>query len=348
MNLETSNELQIRSQAPFNAEAPLSVLQVVPTPTPLFYVRCNFDVPQIDPADWRLRVDGAVARPRELTFQDLHQYESKESLVLLECAGNGRKHMRPTPSGVAWDLGAVGTARFRGVRLADVLADSGCDRSAVEVVFTGADSGAVAPGRVINFERSLPLSVALDENVLLATHMNDAPLTPEHGFPVRLLVPSWYGVASVKWLVAIHVSETAFTGHFQRERYVYLQDPHVPDGTPVRDMRVRALITSPAHSARVEAGEREIRGIAWSGRAGIAAVDVSCDDGASWLQAAVDSPATVAAPSTWRIAWKALPGKHRILARATDKLGNTQPLDSIYNQLGYGNNAAHAIEVCVE
>lgn len=330
---------------PYNAESPLAALTEVPTPTELFYIRSNFAIPRLDKATWTLRVSGAVSNPREFTFDELMSFARADALVLLECAGNGRSRMVPVPSGVAWDVGAVSTAHFGGVRLADVLRACGVRDDAFEVVFRGADAGEVEPGRVVAFERSLPIDMALEPSVLLADEMNGAALTAEHGFPLRVLVPRWYAVASVKWLLEIRVSDAPFTGHFQTERYVYVQDPIVPDETPVREMRVRALIAAPADGAALESGLHRIQGIAWSGAGAIASVEVSTDGGTSWRGAALGAPASTTAPTPWSIDWQAGAGRHTVIARATDAAGNTQPLTPISNKLGYGNNIAHALTV---
>lgn len=332
---------------PYNAEAPIQALAFVPTPTPLFYVRSNFDVPLIDLVNWRLRVTGAVATEREFTFDQLREFDSAEAMVLLECAGNGRRRMVPVPSGVAWDLGAVSCASFGGITLASVLRACGVSDRAVEVMFVGADSGEVEPGRVVAFERSMPIEAAMSGEVLLASTMNGAPLTAEHGYPLRVLVPRWYAVSSVKWLTEIRVLEEPFVGHFQTERYVYINDAIAPDHSPVREMRVRAVIAEPADGDVVTAGRRVIRGIAWSGSAPIRTVEVSTDGSATWQAAELEAALSDAAPTPWSFAWDARSGEYELLARATDATGSSQPMEPVFNQLGYGNNIVHTIEVSV-
>ena len=339
--------LKTVQDSPYNAEAPLSALAHVPTPTQLFYVRSNFAVPHLSLANWRLAVTGAVAAPRTFSFDELERFQHHDALVLLECAGNGRRRMVPVPSGVGWDLGAVGCAVFRGIRLSEVLAACNPSDKAVEVLFVGADTGEVSPGRVVAFERSLPLDRALDPTVLLASEMNGAPLTPEHGYPMRVLVPRWYAVSSVKWITEIRVLEEPFTGHFQTERYVYFDDASFADGTPVREMRVRALIAQPEDGSTISRGETVVRGIAWSGAGRIATVEVSTDGGTSWQSAALTEPRAHGAPVLWSFVWNARPGAHNVLARATDTAGNVQPLESVYNRLGYGNNLVQRIRVTV-
>lgn len=346
---ETLQPLALRTvqERPFNAEAPLGALMQIPTPTQLFYVRSNFDIPAIDASQWRLRVTGAVREEREFSAADLDAFVRSEALVLLECAGNGRRRMVPVPSGVAWDVGAVSCAIFEGVPLAAVLEQCGVSEHAVEVLFTGADHGDVEPGRHISFQRSLPIAKARERSVLLASRMNGEPLTREHGYPLRLLVPGWYAVSSVKWLLEIRVLEQPFEGHFQTERYVYIDDPIAQPNEPVRETRVRALIAQPIDQAELTRGVEVMRGIAWSGSAPIEKVEVSTDSGVSWQRAELGSAEHPAAPVPWTYKWDAEPGEHQLLVRATDRAGNTQPMESLYNRLGYGNNVVHAVSVRV-
>ncbi len=336
-----------RQQQPFNAETPLELLAQAPTPTSAFYVRCNFDVPQLDTAAWRLRIGGAVRKPIEITYDELQRLPRSKALVLLECAGNGRRRMVPTPPGVAWDLGAAGTAWFEGVRLAVLLEQCGLDASAVEVVFRGADSGEVEKGRVIHFERSLPVQDALSDDVLIADTMNGAPLTPLHGYPVRLVVPRWYAVASVKWLSEITVLDRPFEGHFQHEKYRYFNDPHAENGSPVRHLRVRSIITSHRSGDVVGSLPIRISGLAWSGAAEVAGVDVSTDGGQTWQPAQLKKFGPYA-PAAWYLDWTPSAGQHTIISRARDAAGHTQPLEPLHNELGYGNNVVQAIELVCE
>lgn len=334
-------------RAPLNAEAPLEVLDRPLTPSGLFYVRNHFDVPEVDAAGWRLRVEGAVARPLELSVDALGALPARTEAVTLECAGNGRRFVTPRPPGTPWGLGAVSTARFTGVPLADVLDRAGVGKDAREVVFSGADRGPVASGRTVAFERSLPVAEARRPEVLLAWAMDDRPLPPEHGFPLRLVVPGWYAMASVKWLSRIRVSEEPFRGWFQRDRYVYLGEEGVPDGTPVRRMRPRALIARPANGAALPPGAVEVVGSAWSGTGPIRRVQVSADGGAEWRDADLDPPAGPHAATPWRWRWDATPGEHELVARAIDSAGRGQPMTSRRNRLGYGNNVASSVRVRV-
>jgi DMSO/TMAO reductase YedYZ molybdopterin-dependent catalytic subunit len=265
----------------------------------------------------------------------------------LECAGNGRSHFEPPIDGEPWRLGAVSTAEWTGVRLAEVLDRAGPLPSAAEVVFRGADTGAVDSREApIRFERSLPLDEARRPEVLLAYAMNGELLTPHHGRPVRLIVPDRYAVASVKWLTEIEVLDGPFTGFFQSERYVYEWER---DGTVVREpvgaQQVRALITEPAPDARVEPGEVMVRGVAWSGAGAIAGVDVRIDDG-PWFPARMVGEAHRYCWQWWeRVVVLDGTGPATLRARATDAAGNVQPDHAPWNRLGYGNNSIQAVVV---
>jgi DMSO/TMAO reductase YedYZ molybdopterin-dependent catalytic subunit len=333
---------------PYNAEAPLDVVDGGPVAPGDFFVRSHFAVPGIDSAAWRCTVDGAVDRPVTLDLDALRALPQRRLAVTLECAGNGRTLLRPEVKGAPWTLGAVSTATFTGASLRDVLDRAGIRDVAVEVVCRGADSGTVPDGRQVGFERSLPLDVARDPDVLVAWGMNGAPLAPEHGAPVRLIVPGWYGVASVKWLVGLSVVTAPFAGIFQGESYVYRGCAAYPENTPVGPVRVRALIASPVAGATVSRGALTVKGSAWSGSGAIVKVEISTDDAASWRAATLLAPASPRAATPWHATIRVESnGEVEILARATDGAGNVQPLDPPWNVLGYGNNAVQRIIVRV-
>lgn len=336
----------VRAERPFNAGTPMAALADPTVPPDLFYVRSHFDVPEIDPEAWRLEVGGAVERPLALSLADLRELPRREVAVTLECAGNGRTRMRPVPGGTPWDLDAVSTGRFAGASLAHVLDRAGVADSAVEILFTGADRGEVAPGRTAAFERSLPVADARAPDTILAWEMNGAPLPAHHGRPVRVIVPRWYGVASVKWLARIEAIETPFDGFYQAQDYIYIGDPSVPDRAPVTTMRVRSVIARPADDDVVAAGPIEVAGTAWSGDAPVERVEISGDGGWTWTPAELGEPAGPHAAVPWRGRWTPPgPGRHQILARATDGSGATQPLEPVWNAQGYGNNGVQRVAV---
>jgi DMSO/TMAO reductase YedYZ molybdopterin-dependent catalytic subunit len=220
---------------------------------------------------------------------------------------------------------------------------------ALEVMFVGADAGEVSPDRTVRFERSLPLERAMHPDVLLAWEMNGEPLRPPHGYPLRLVVPGWYGVASVKWITEIRLIDTPLDAHFQTERYIYLGEQGLADGTPVTRMRVRALIVHPAEGEPLPAGAATtVRGTAWSGQAPVTRVEVSVDGGSTWRDADLGTAASFYAAVPWSIDWTPThAGRHLLLARASDAAGNVQPLEQVWNELGYGNNAVQRLDVQV-
>ncbi len=332
---------------PFNAETPLAALAAPLTPAPSFYVRNHFDVPALDSEGFRLRVDGLVRSPLELSLAELRALPRRRSVTAtLECAGNGRTLMRPAPGGTPWRYGAVGTARFTGTPLAAVLDRAGLAPGVLELLFAGADRGEVAPGRAVAFERSLPADAALRGDVLLAWEMNGEPLAPDHGHPLRLIVPGWYGVASVKWLVRISALGKPFEGHYQTEKYVYKGDASAPDGSPVSLMRVRAAIARPADGSHVGLGPVEVAGTAWSGSGPVTRVEVSADGGGTWAAATLGRSKSPVAAVPWRFAWSPSgPGEHTLIARAVDAAGHVQPLEPVWNEQGYGNNVAQRVRV---
>jgi DMSO/TMAO reductase YedYZ molybdopterin-dependent catalytic subunit len=336
----------IVKKEPFNAETPISALRDYFTPNENFYVRSNFQVPAVSDAGWRLPIGGAVTYQVELTLEDLLSMPARELPVTLECAGNGRTGFSPLPQGEPWGVGAVATARWKGVPLAPLLEHAGLSAGAVEVLFEGADRGVPSgESTEVAFARSLPLEEALHTDTLLAYEMNGVPLLREHGGPVRLLVPGWYGMASVKWLTAITILEQPFTGFYQKDRYV-LDFPGATGKIPVREMQARALITSLAPGAIVAPATHRVAGVAWSGRGTVASVEVCLEGGGPWLPARMVDEA---APYTWRrweFDWRATKvGRHVLRARAVDDQGNVQPDLAPWNRLGYCNNSVHAVVV---
>ncbi|MBW3661137.1 MAG: sulfite oxidase [Gemmatimonadetes bacterium] len=337
----------VRERDPYNAGTPMEALCRPITPTDLFYVRNHFDVPEIEADEWRLRFGGVVERPLELALSDLRALPPRTLAVTLECAGNGRTRMRPVPSGTPWAFDAVSTARFTGTSLVHLLDAAGVRRGAVEVLFVGADGEEADPRSEAAFARSLPLDVARHPDTILAWGMNGSPLRPQHGHPVRLVVPGWYAVASVKWVARIDLLDAPFRGHWQTTKYVYDGMEGVPDGTPVEAMRVRAAIARPADGTSVPAGPVVVRGTAWSGAGRIRKVEVRVDDGA-WVEAALGRSAGRHGATPWTWTWRARKGRRRIEARATDETGATQPLVPVWNHHGYGNNVVQRVEIDVD
>jgi DMSO/TMAO reductase YedYZ molybdopterin-dependent catalytic subunit len=319
---------------PFNAETPPAALAKAHTPTASFYVRSNHSEPELSSATHPIAVGGAVKTPFTLELAQLARGPVCSLTVTLECAGNGRTSMAPLPEGEPWGQGALGTAVWKGVPLAKVLARAGLRPDVVEVLIEGADG----EGRK-RFARSLPMSKALHPDTLLALEMNGAPLTRSHGAPVRLIVPGWYGMASVKWVSRIEALTEPFEGHYQRERYIYdMSDGRAPE--PVTRMRVKSMITSPEEGTRVAPGRVVVQGMAWSGERRVVQVELAVDGGESWRRATLLEAPRPSAWVRWAFTWeRAAPGRHTLRARATDEAGETQPEVAAWNRLGYGNNA---------
>lgn len=327
---------------PLCAETPPSALQSAITPAASVYVRSNFPTPALDETH-RVDVRGAVVSPYTIGLRELAAMPQRTVVATMECAGNWRLGMDPVPTGEPWQYGAVSTTVWSGVPLHLLLERAGVAANAVEVLAIGADAGPRddAEGDV-TFARALPLPVALHPDTLVVTHMDGAPLTPDHGAPVRLLVPGWYGMANVKWLAALEVRTVPFTGYFQRQRYVY----DTADGvTPVAEARVKSMITVPEPDGRCEHAAT-VRGWAWSGAGAITRVELSVNGG-PWREAQLGPAMSAYAWTPFELAQMLPEGVVSLRSRATDAAGNTQPERIEWNRLGYGNNAVRAMTVRV-
>jgi DMSO/TMAO reductase YedYZ molybdopterin-dependent catalytic subunit len=334
-----------------NHGIPLEALRYDVTPLGLHYLLIHYDIPLVDPAEWRLAVSGLVAGPLTLGLAELKELPRRTVRVTMECAGNGRARLEPRPVSQPWLVEAVGTAEWTGVSLRDVLAAAGADHDAAEVLFTGADHG-VERGVEQDYQRSLPFSEALREEVLLAYEMNGQPLAPQHGFPLRLVVPGWYGMAHVKWLREIEVVAEPFTG-FQQGAYRLRQEVGEA-GEAVTRISPRALVVPPgfpdfmSRTRVVRPGTVTLEGRAWSGRGPVERVDVSVDGGQTWSAAVLAESA--GHPWAWRrftFEWHAAPGRHVLSARATTADGDSQPETQAWNRGGFANNAVQEVPVVV-
>ena len=342
--------LVVHRAHPLNCETSIpALIGGVVMPNARFYVRNHFQIPTLDTATFRLTVGGLVDRPMSLSVADLRQMPSRTLVVTLECAGNGRTGFNPPVDGEKWDLGAVSTAEWTGVPLVEVLDRAGIQANAREVVFRGTDGGTVEGHKeAIRFERSLRLDQTREAEALLVYAMNGEALPLQHGYPVRLIVPGWYAVASVKWLTEIEVIDRPFVGHYQTEKYQFEREQ---DGRVVREpvtlQRVRALITEPVRNQEVARGDLVIRGVAWSGAAPIERVEVSVGD-KGWHEARLVSERKRYSWQWWEVATRVTePGLINLSARATDLAGRTQPECAEWNRLGYGNNAIQQVPIRV-
>jgi DMSO/TMAO reductase YedYZ molybdopterin-dependent catalytic subunit len=344
----TLEELQLAAR---NHALPLEALRYPITPIGLHYLLIHFDIPHVDPETWRLDVGGRVERPLSLSLDDLRARPARTLAVTMECAGNGRALYEPRALSQPWLLEAVGTAEWTGTPLGPVLEEAGLARDAVEVVFTGLDRG--VQGEVEHaYERSLPLAEAQREEVLLAYAINGQPLPPQHGFPVRLLVPSWYGMTHVKWLRSIEVVDEPFRG-WQQEVAYHLKQSEEDPGTPVKRILPRALLVPPgipdflSRGRFVESGPCVLEGRAWSGTPPVVGVEVSADGGESWADAELGPAGGPFAWQGWTFTWNAEPGEHVLCCRATDTAGRTQPAEPEWNYDGFCNNVIQRVRVTV-
>ncbi|GAA3725946.1 sulfite oxidase [Plantactinospora mayteni] len=365
-----------------NHALPLEALRYDVTPVGLHYLLIHYDIPDLDAGRHLLTVDGRVERPLTLDLAALRERPRVTRRVTLECAGNGRALLTPRPVSQPWLSEAVGTAEWTGTPLAPLLREAGLAADAVDVVFTGADHG-VERGVEQDYQRGLPVSEALREEVLLAYEMNGAPLLPQHGAPLRLVVPGWYGMAHVKWLTRITVLDREFDGYQNAVAYRLRTSADDP-GVPVTRIEPRALVQPPgfpdfmSRTRVVRPGPCTVEGRAWSGYAPLTAVEVTTDGGVSWAPATLD-PATPtghlgndsgpgagsvgrrspeSAPDgpvvderwawrRWRYEWSATPGRYTLGARATDASGRTQPIEQPWNRGGFANNLVQRVAVVV-
>jgi DMSO/TMAO reductase YedYZ molybdopterin-dependent catalytic subunit len=269
-------------------------------------------------------------------------------MVVMECAGNGCASMNPPIKGTPWNLGAISVANFSGIGLHQILELAGYSENGCEVLFTGADQGVIRSGEIEPYARSLPLEVALLEDTILAWQMNGEPLPIQHGFPLPLVVPGWYGMAAVKWLREITVQTKPFEGFFQTKEYVYSGEKGIADNTPVTSIQVRSVILEPEDGYELSMDTIQVSGIASTGNGTVTRVEPSFDDGNKWTEAAIDPPTSSNSASRWQYLWRPeSSGQYTITARAYDSEGNVQPLTPRWNRGGYGNNAVHQITVSI-
>ena len=343
----------LRSYRFVDLESPVEYFDTWLTPVPHFFVRNHMHEPsELNPADWHLSIGGEVEKPLTLRLSELSKLEMHSVVNTLECAGNGRGLFRPQDPGVQWGKGAVGTARFSGPRLRDVLRRAAVKSTGKHVMFRGLDE---VPGKVPPFIRSIPIEKALDADTLIATHMNGSQLTRHHGFPARALVPGWIGAASCKWITEIKVLDNEFVGNFMSPAYRMPNEPVKPgdavkpeDTHPVTVLSVKSVISGPTNGARLRAGKIAVHGAAWAGEADIAKVEISTDGGTTWNPALLSREQAHYAWRLWAYDWK--PGKsgdYTLMSRATDSQGRTQPSTPVWNPSGYHYNAIDQVSIHV-
>jgi DMSO/TMAO reductase YedYZ molybdopterin-dependent catalytic subunit len=346
-------DMHVLSARPEDLEMQLSGFSDYITPFEHFFVRTHVYVPAVDIGEWRLNVAGEVAKPLTLTMEDIRKLPAVEMVAVVECAGNGRGLYQPTVPGLQWTNGSVGNARWRGVRLADVLKQAGIKHTGIEVLFDGADQPI---GKMQDFRRTITVKKALDPNTLLAYEMNGEPIPVKHGFPLRVIPAGWASDSWVKWLTTITVLDKEFDGFWMKNAYRKPDHPVAPmtaltpdQMKPVTSLLVKSVIASPLDNAAVKVGTAlTIRGVAWSGDSGpVTAVDVSTDSGRSWKPASLArGQETKFGWRQWEYAWTPEhDAYYTIMARARDSAGNTQPFAEGWNPSGYGWNVVQKVGV---
>jgi sulfite oxidase len=336
-------------------EMPVEFLKSWITPVSHFFVRNHLDEPSISSdAEWRLTVTGEVKKPSALSLGDLTGMEPHSITAVLECAGNGRAFYRPETPGTQWRRCALGNAHFSGVRLRDLLLRAGLKATAKHVMFRGLEE---ASSQTPAFIRSIPIEKALNEDTLVAMHMNHAPLTKHHGFPARAIVPGWVGASWCKWLTEIRVLDKEFEGEFMRNTYRIPRQPILPGASishentrALTELNTKSIIAGPVDGAAIKAGAIRIYGAAWtSDAAEITGVEVSTDAGITWNAAELEGDPVRYAWRLWSYTWKsAVPGEHIILSRAKDSRNGCQPEIAAWNPGGYLYNAVDQITIHVQ
>ena len=344
--------LIVRSRTPQDLETPVNLLTNWITPNDVFFVRSHLPTPTVDRATWTLAVAGSVERPLTFSVDDLRALPRATAAVTLECAGNGRAYFDPPVAGVQWRKGAVGNARWSGVRLADVLQRAGVQPRGQFVLLDGADRPV---GTVPDFSRTLPMAKAMDPGTLVAFDMNGVPLPAAHGFPLRVIVPGWEGAYWVKWLTRIEVLDTQHDGFFVQTAYRYPAKPVVP-GTavaanemePLTGLAVKSLIVTPDDGASLPPGRLRVAGFAWTGDGEVARVEVSTDNGKSWQLTRLGRDRERYAWRAFEYEWRGMrPGTYTVTARAVDSRGRIQNDVPPWNPSGYLWNAPDRVTVGV-
>jgi sulfane dehydrogenase subunit SoxC len=343
----TPEELQLAAR---NHGMQLEGLRYDVTPAGMHYLLIHFDVPEAPDGEWVVSVRGRVRNPLRLSMRDLRSRETVTRRVVMECAGNGRARFSPRPLSQPWLFEAVGNAEWTGTPLAPILEEAGLEDDVVDLVFTGVDHG-IQGDEEQDYQRSLSVADAARPEVMLAWAMNGAPLLPQHGAPLRLLVPGWYGMTSVKWLSDIDAVSEPFDG-FQMRAYRMRERPE-DDGVDVTRMLPRALMIPPGfpefftRNRTLDAGPVPVSGRAWSGFGRIARVELSTDGGVTWRDTSLGEQPTPDGWVAWSTEWVAESGEHELVVRATDDGGNTQPMEAVWNYHGFQNNGVQRVPVLV-
>lgn len=341
----------VRSTRAEDFEMPLEgFLEGYITPVERFFVRSHHFVPTVNAPAWKVKVEGHVGTPLDLSMDDLKKLPRVELVSVLECAGNGRGLYEPSMPGLQWTYGGVGNGRWAGVRLADVLKQAGAKPGSIEVMFDGADVGV---GTQPEFQRGIPYTKAINSNTLLAYEMNGEPLTKDHGFPLRLVVPGWAGDCWVKWITRIEVRDKEFDGFFMKSAYRHPGKPVAP-GTPVdpaqmkpvTTLQIKSVIASHTDRQEIPISAQKLRGAAWSNESPVAVVEVSVDGGRTWRQSRLGKEADRFGWRQWEYDWTpAQPAYYTVMVRARNTASEAQPMVQEWNPSGYGYNVVHSVRL---
>ncbi|HEY1581986.1 MAG TPA: sulfite oxidase [Chthoniobacterales bacterium] len=342
----------IREKEPANLEMPFDKLDGFITPNEQFYIRSHFAVPEVEAANWKLQIEGAVENARSWSFDELKALPATKIPATLECAGNSRVFLVPKVKGTQWELGAIGNAEWTGVSLGELLRAAKLKEGALEVILEGADAGAISeapkPAGKIHYARSVPLGKARHD-ILLAYAMNGQPLPPAHGFPLRAIVPGWYGMAAVKWLQRVIVTDRPYLGYYQTVDYAFWQrDAAGVRLVPITEMQVKSAIARPGMNEVIAAGKcYEVAGAAWTAEAEIVKVELSVDGGKSWETVSLGKETARNCWQLWEYSWTVPQesGRRILMVRATDSRGRSQPMERDPDRGSYEINHCLPIEV---
>lgn len=344
--------LTTHSIRPENQETPISFINSDIINQQLFYRRNHFSYPLIPLSNYWLPIIGSVKARRVLSLHQIMQFPAKILKIVLECSGDKRSLIEPNVFGEQWEKGAISQGYWKGVPLRYLLELSGIKDDAVEVVIEGYDYGKRADlDQVYTYARSLPLEKALHSDTIIAYEYNNHPIPYKHGFPLRLIVPQWYAMASVKWIKQITIVNKKFDGPFQSIDYVYYPNKEDNHGSfPVTTMNVNSTIQKPLHMDILNPGSHFIKGFAWTGEGTIVKVEISTDNGQTWNNVKLQTPLDQNYGwVSWTYEWKIVDrGEYTIMSKATDSQGRVQPMSPFWNRKGYGYNAMDQVKVKIE
>lgn len=344
--------LLTRKLEPDNQETPISFIDSGMIDGKLFYRRNHFSYPSLSYANYFLPINGIISTPLLLSLKDIVQLPSKTIKVVLECAGNKRSFFEPEVFGEQWGKGAISQGNWKGVPLKSLLEQAGIKDNAKEVIVEGYDFGKrTDTDQVYTYARSLPIEKALHPDTIIAYEYNNKSIPFKHGYPLRLIVPYWYAMASVKWIKQITVIDGKFKGPFQTTDYMYYPNKeNDKDASPVTIINVNSTIQKPLDMEVLTTGKHIIKGIAWTGIGAIAKLEISIDGGKNWAEAQLeDSSHMKYGWVSWSFKWTVQEkGEYVILSKATDSSGRIQPTKAYWNRKGYGYHAMDKISVKVE